>query len=543
MKWSTSDLTFYADTLTPSALTEKQTNLANSVFNRYAEIANIKFEMLDPSKQSQADLIIQNSGSVGTGGVTNFGANGSTVIIKVGSSSYQPWIIMSHEIGHFLGLDHIWEKINGQWIDNKLSDKYDLIDTIMSYTFPYRQQYAFESPPPGSGSQIYFDANIDDLGIHDIAAIQYLYGANTSHNSTNTTYQYAAVPFYDTIWDGGGVDTIDVSNFKLGSKINLNNGTRSDVYFAPSAVYSPENQWTYTGERAIGIAYGANIENARGTQGNDTIYGNELDNTIWGENGGDIIYGNAGNDLLYGGAGDDILDGGTGDDILDGGTGSDTLIGGLGNDTYYIDNINDVITESYNEGNDTVITSLQSYTLGKNIENLTLISNGSGYGNELDNIIQGSNANNRLVGGRGNDTLRGGAGSDVYVYNFKNMEGLDTIYETSDHATPNDIDVLTFGVGITQEEIWFQKISASDGVHLEISRIGSKDEKVTVKNWFDNNCRIEKMEIYWGKSITDDKVDQLVSAMAAFSPPALGQTTLPSNYQQALSPVITAAWS
>jgi hypothetical protein len=33
-----------------------------------------------------------------------------------------------------------------------------------------------------------------------------------------------------------------------------------------------------------------------------------------------------------------------------------------------------------------------------------------------------------------------------------------------------------------------------------------------------------------------------VSAMAAFSPPAAGQTTLPANYQTALAPVIAANW-
>ena len=34
----------------------------------------------------------------------------------------------------------------------------------------------------------------------------------------------------------------------------------------------------------------------------------------------------------------------------------------------------------------------------------------------------------------------------------------------------------------------------------------------------------------------------LVDAMAAFAPPGAGQTTLPSDYQQSLLPVITSAW-
>lgn len=44
------------------------------------------------------------------------------------------------------------------------------------------------------------------------------------------------------------------------------------------------------------------------------------------------------------------------------------------------------------------------------------------------------------------------------------------------------------------------------------------------------------------KCITDAKVQSLVDAMAAFSPPSAGQTTLPAGYQTALNPVIAANW-
>ncbi len=47
---------------------------------------------------------------------------------------------------------------------------------------------------------------------------------------------------------------------------------------------------------------------------------------------------------------------------LDGGLGSDTLIGGLGDDTFVVDNAGDVVTESANEGTDTVRAAV-SYTL------------------------------------------------------------------------------------------------------------------------------------------------------------------------------------
>ncbi len=53
---------------------------------------------------------------------------------------------------------------------------------------------------------------------------------------------------------------------------------------------------------------------------------------------------------------------------------------------------------------DTVSTTLLTYTLGANIENLDLRrGTASGYGNELDNRIIGSDGNNILNGFAGNN--------------------------------------------------------------------------------------------------------------------------------------------
>ena len=96
--------------------------------------------------------------------------------------------------------------------------------------------------------------------------------------------------------------------------------------------------------------------------------------------------------------------------------GADTLRGGGGNDTYVVDNAGDVVTENAGEGTDLVQSSL-TYTLGANVENLTLTGAAAinATGNTLDNILTGNTANNVLTGGAGNDTMRGGAGNDTYV--------------------------------------------------------------------------------------------------------------------------------
>jgi hypothetical protein len=108
--------------------------------------------------------------------------------------------------------------------------------------------------------------------------------------------------------------------------------------------------------------------------------------------------------VATGGNGNDLLIGGLADDILNGGAGADQMSGGIGNDTYVVDNTGDVVTENAGEGIDTVQTTLASYFLSPNVENLTFTDNGthSGTGNELNNVITGGGGNDKLIGGADN---------------------------------------------------------------------------------------------------------------------------------------------
>ena len=62
-----------------------------------------------------------------------------------------------------------------------------------------------------------------------------------------------------------------------------------------------------------------------------------------------------------------MLTGNSGGNLLDGGVGADAMLGGAGNDAYLVDNIGDAVTESANEGADTVY-STADFRLSANVE-------------------------------------------------------------------------------------------------------------------------------------------------------------------------------
>lgn len=185
--------------------------------------------------------------------------------------------------------------------------------------------------------------------VYDIQAIQYLYGANTGYHTGDDIYNFDPhTPFYKTIWDAGGIDTIDISNYSLDSIISLIPGSYSKVSF-----YSQPTGYTrawYDGSDSLGIAFGAIIENANGGSGSDILTGNNADNVL---NGGD------GNDQLYGGIGNDTFDW---ESNLRGG--NDTMYGGLGDDVYLFNSSSDAVIEYPGEGTDTVWAS-DSFVIGR----------------------------------------------------------------------------------------------------------------------------------------------------------------------------------
>ena len=72
--------------------------------------------------------------------------------------------------------------------------------------------------------------------VFDIAAIQYIYGANNNYKTGDDTYTFDPTkPFFKTIWDAGGKDTISVSNFSLSCDVDLTPGNYSSLRYPKPA--------------------------------------------------------------------------------------------------------------------------------------------------------------------------------------------------------------------------------------------------------------------------------------------------------------------
>ncbi len=298
----------------------------------------------------------------------------------------------------------------------------------------------------------------------------------------------------DVMAGGAGNDTYVVDN--VGDVVTENAGGGIDLV-----------------QSSITYVLGYDVENLTLT-GVSVINGtgNLLSNSLTGNAGNNILDGGAGADALAGGTGNDIyvvdnlgdivtegasagtdmvqsavtwtlgsntenltLTGtmainGTGNtlnnviigngaaNVISGGTGADAMSGGDGDDTYVIDNAGDTVAENAGAGTDTVQSSL-TYTLGANVENLTLIGTTAidGTGNGLDNILTGNSGANMLTGGAGNDTYVVGTG-DSAAENAN--AGIDTVQSSVTWTLGGNIENLILtgstainGTGNTMDNI------------------------------------------------------------------------------------------
>ena len=198
--------------------------------------------------------------------------------------------------------------------------------------------------------------------VHDIAAVQAMYGVETATRTGDTTYGFNSTadrevfdfesnvnPFL-TIYDAGGHDTLDMSGFTRNSVLDLREGEFSsgwgqEVNAAElNAMYGLNQSqafWdaVFEGRTAnpgflsdnIGIAYGTVIEDGVTGSGHDTLIGNDGDNRLDGGLGQDSYTGNGGADTFV------ISSAGYLETITDFDSGVDQIdLSGLGTDASHV---------------------------------------------------------------------------------------------------------------------------------------------------------------------------------------------------------------
>ena len=233
--------------------------------------------------------------------------NFSTGLVK-NFGSPTPSCVMLHEILHALGLEHPDnpKRPTPEFARNR---EHTLMADEFSHSAEFNQYYKDDGKIATSLDDVRGDIDWSQYGVSstpmpwDIASLQHLYGINKKTNKGNTIYQYSNTsPFYETIWDSSGIDTIDLNNFRKDLIIDLNGGQLSTLSFDVA-----DERWSNKQHGNLGIAFEAVIENGTGGSGNDSIIGNAANNTLKGNAGNDNLFGKGGIDVLIGGEGHDIF--------------------------------------------------------------------------------------------------------------------------------------------------------------------------------------------------------------------------------------------
>jgi serralysin len=235
------------------------------------------------------------------GGAYNFDGRSyyTTSGLAAGGLGFEVFL---HEIGHGLGLAHPHDTAMGTGLLPGVTSESSLgtlgynqgLYTVTSYN---------DGPALSSGSNNYGHAATPMA--FDIAAMQFLYGANNGYRTGADIYvipdSNAAGASWQCIWDAGGTDEIA---YYYGSRdVTIDLRAATIVNGDPNAGGFTSGATGIFG--GFTIAKGAVIENVWGGNGNDAIWGNAANNRLVGNGGNDTFFFTAGTDTVDGGAGDD----------------------------------------------------------------------------------------------------------------------------------------------------------------------------------------------------------------------------------------------
>jgi Ca2+-binding RTX toxin-like protein len=344
----------------------------------------------------------------------------------------------------------------------------------------------------------------------------------------------------DTMIGGAGADdyTVDDALDVITETVVSTAAAEKDTVTSSASYILSANVEDLTLTGSTGLPTSTSAINGTGNASDNIIKGNDGANVIDGKGGIDAMTGNGGNDTyIVDDAGDTVLAetatggtadlvqssidyslsaankganvenltltgigvidgtgntlnntllGNTKDNTLDGKAGNDIMTGGDGSDTYVVDSILDKVTETNVSTEATQKDTVQSsvaFTLGTNLEDLTLTATASGVhnaingtGNAVANTIIGNNAANTLDGKTGADIMQGGLGNDTYmvdnandlVQNESSTGGTDTVKATlplipADASTSTPATAATYTLTSNVENLILTSANAVNG--------------------------------------------------------------------------------
>jgi serralysin len=233
--------------------------VANITFVETAEVSGATM-LFGTNRQNGVMAAYAYYPSVASQGGDVFLANDSAGNVNPTAGSYA-YMTVVHEIGHALGLKHPGN-YNAGSTDG--TEGPFLPATTDNYAYSIMSYNDNDALPSGT--------YLTGPSLYDIAAIQYLYGANMSSGAGDTSYPLNTGSF-TTLWDPNGRNTLNGGTQTASLSLDLRTGGFSSA----------------GGTTFLALAYGTTVQLAVGGSGDDIITVNALGNVLDGGGGTDTV--------------------------------------------------------------------------------------------------------------------------------------------------------------------------------------------------------------------------------------------------------------